>query len=119
MTDPVKLDVPVTVDQPEVGDLFQQMTDAGSDVMDFHVHREPDPGKTFSVEAIDDVMTALKLFVGARIHARFQDAADPSAPGPSDMHVEVKITLDDKTFTVPAEVRPWYAVDGTHRRGAM
>lgn len=116
MTDqPHVLDVPVELDKPTVEDLFKQMVAAGSDVMDFHVHREPTAGKTFSPEAFDDLATTIHLFIGARTAARFEKNYDPATPGPSDMHVEVRIKLDNETFEVPDAVRPWYSIDGQHR----
>lgn len=110
----LKMDRPVQVDAPSPDDLYREMRAAGSDEMDFHVHRDPEPGLTFSAEALDDLVVAFRTFVTARLSARFDGLAEGD-PGPSDLHLAVKLTLDGTTFTIPEDLRPWYALDGAHR----
>ena len=111
MTEPMTV-----VTAPDPLALMKEMRAAGSDEMDFHVHRDPEPGVTFSAEALADLSLAFNTFVAARLSARFDGLADGAA-GPSDLHCTVRLTLDDETFEVPLDVRPWYAVDGRRRAG--
>lgn len=99
-------------------ELFHQMMDTASDEMDFVIERVTEPDKTFSAEAVDELLYAMRLFVGARIAARFRDRG-PGAPGVSNLRVSVSLTLDGERIIPSPDMRPWYALDGFNRRAAL
>ena len=98
--------------------LFDKMLEQDSDQMDFHITRDPEPGKTFSKEALSSLNTTLGAFVGARIARRFRDSGDVNLPGVSSLTVTLSLELDGETRTVSADLRPWYLIDGSARAAA-
>jgi len=108
-----------TINAPDIETLGREMAEQKSDVMDFLINREPEPGKTFSAEGLDDLFITMKVFIAARIKARF-DEREPTEAGPHRMSVKVQVGIDGESWDVGPEQRPWYTtLDGEARRKAM
>ena len=95
-------------------EMFDQMVAQDSDEMNFELRREPELGTTFSKDGLDDLTTAINLFIGARLSAHF--TGGPTVPGPSTMSVRVTVGLDGESWQVGPGEQPWYTtVDGERR----
>ncbi len=96
--------------------MLKDIREADRDVMDFVMTRErPDPGKTFSREALQEFLDSMNAFVVARIANHWDRTGGEDSPGFSNLKVEVKVSLDDKSYPPLAEERPWYVIDGRAR----
>lgn len=89
-----------------------------ADTMDFMVRRtNPKPGETFSKEAMDELVDAFRVFLGARIAHHWNQKPDGVKDvGPSVLRLTAALTIDD-VHVEPDEwsERPWYMVDGQKR----
>lgn len=93
-------------------------TTAGADEMDFVMTRKPEVNKTFSADALDEYMQTVQDYILARIRYHWPkdgEEFDPAKPGPSNIKVELKVTIDDVHYPPDDKARPWYVIDGTNR----
>ena len=93
-------------------------TTKDADVMDFVMTRKPEVGKTFSADALDEYIQTVQDFIVARIRYHWpkdNEGFDPAKPGPSNIKVELKVTIDDESYPPLAVAKPWYVIDGTNR----
>ena len=99
-------------------DLLQKMAEQDSDVMLFEVKRDgpPEPGRTFSLEALAGLRDNMGLFVGARVMRHWKDRGT-DRPGPSRLEVAVSVKIDGVQETVTLDLLPWYSVTDGDRRG--
>ena len=89
------------------------------DEMDFVMTRQPEVNKTFSSDALDEYIQTVQDYIVARIRYHWPkegDDFDPAKPGPSNIKVELKVTIDDEHYPPFLTERPWYVIDGTNRQ---
>lgn len=108
------------MDEPNLEKLYKEMRTQDSDRMEFHLSRKAEVGHTFSLEGLQDLERAIDTFIGARIMAHWDAKGDTKATiGPSELAVQLTVTVDGKHFSIPAD-QPWYAsVDGEHRQSGV
>jgi hypothetical protein len=100
--------------------MYDTLVEADGDVMYFELNREPEVGRTFSAEGLDDIFTALQTFVGARITAHWaKRGVATMAVGPHRLRLGVSVGIDGaEPVMVGDEDFPWY-VTSDNRAGGL
>lgn len=100
----------VNVNHPE--DVYQKMMKTDGLEMGFEVNRvDPDPNKTFSMEALETVRDNIGLWIGTRVIRRFAD----TKRGPHKLQVHVTVALDGEVVPVVMDLPFITFSDGQHR----
>jgi len=97
-------------------EFYEQAMEPGfPDEMAFQIeHDDPDPDRSFSVEGLDELALKFKMFVMARVHARWKQTGE----GPKKLRATVYLTWEPKH---PMEdAGPFYHLfDSKHREDAL
>jgi hypothetical protein len=98
--------------------LIEKMMEQRGGTFEFQVERVPEPGKTFSAEAIEGLQENIGLYIGTRIKRRWDEQGEADwKPGPSKINVIVTVVVDDIPFeAIALNEQPWFStIDGRHR----
>ncbi len=96
----------------DLTDFMEQMRDQDSDSVTMTITRQPDPGRSISAEAMDQMVTVFRGFVAGRLLKAIETHPD----GLSEVTMDLKLTLNGESRLVVG-LEPWWTmVDGEHRR---
>ena len=101
----------------EINRFYEVMKEQDSDAFTFVIEREPEPGRTISEQAGDQMVAVFRAFLAARLYASLQKRG-PDEPGHSRIQMDLRLWIDGQSVTVSDDEHPWYSlVDGEHRYG--
>jgi len=100
----------------DIARFYKVMEEQDSDAFTFEVQRKPQPGRTISAEAADQLKEVFGAFLAARLSASLHKRG-PQGPGHGAIRMEMRLWIDGESVTVPLDIHPWYSLtDGEHRR---